>query len=157
MATLTTTDFQGMVNAAFLQEVKESNPHLWSVLHDLRRIRNRRYSRIRKAREFAKLLEELRDDLALEFSLEETYGFVGGIAPSEKMCREARTAREQHRELYLHLLEICESVEECQYRGTIARDLEKLLDEFDGFDTALRAHEKLEADMIRSSLGPNSL
>ncbi len=157
MATLTTTGFQGMVNAAFLQEVKESNPNLWSVLHDVRRMRDRRYSQARKAREFAKLIEQLRDDLALEFSLEETYGFVGGIAPSEKMCSEARTAREQHRELFLHLLEICETDEESQYRGTIVRDLDKLLDDFDEFDTALRAHEKLEADMIRNSLGPNSL
>lgn len=92
--------------------------------------------------------------MSLEFTLEETYGFIGGIAgPNEMSACDAQAARSQHRELYLRLHEICERADESQYRGTISRDLESFVEDFEAFDSELQCHEDLEAELIRSHLG----
>ncbi|MCA9129822.1 MAG: hypothetical protein KDB22_22200 [Planctomycetales bacterium] len=143
-----------IVNAAFLQEVKESNFVLWEVLNDLRELaRSKDFSNV-AIHKFVSQLASLRDGIGVQFSLEETYGFFEGVPRFAAIAMgNAKHARDQHRELYLHLHEICERAEEAQYRGTIARDLPIFLGAFEGFDDAFRAHEQLEAELIRTGLG----
>jgi hypothetical protein len=143
------------VNAAFLQEVKDSNPQLWATLRDLRELAATRESSPAVSRVFVTRLGELRDCLGLGFSLEETYGYIeGGTFPSSLFgVADAATAKMQHRDLYLQLHELCETVEEAQYRGTICRDLPMFKGTFEAFDCCFRAHEDLEAELIRCSLG----
>lgn len=143
------------VNAAFLQEVKDANVQLWSKLHDLRELRERSGEAIEKSRWLVTGLGELRDAMALEFSLEETYGYIESVSvpPLPFGCADAAACKSQHCELYLQLHELCELAEEAQYRGTISRDLRQYIDEFDLFDEALRAHEQLENELIRCGLG----
>ncbi|MEZ6138598.1 MAG: hypothetical protein R3C53_27255 [Pirellulaceae bacterium] len=144
------------VNAAFLQEVKDSNLQLWTCLRELREVKYAEDSEpIEASRVFVNLLGELRDCIALEFSLEETYGFIEGATQSLVGfgLADASTAKMQHRELYLQLHEICEQAEEAQYRGTISRDLAMFIGAFEKFDDCFRAHEDLEAELIRCGLG----
>lgn len=141
------------INAAFLQEVKESNVQLWSTLRELRTHVLEDCEPSYVARRFVELLGELRDCLAFEFSLEETYGFVSGIPARAASGNGALKARAQHSELYLHLHELCEQVEEAQYRGTIRRDLASYFDAFSYFDECLAAHEALESELIEDGLG----
>ncbi len=146
-----------IVNAAFLQEVKDSNLRLWSVLRELRDLRVSHAEPRELSRELVLLVGELRDSIALEFSLEETYGFIEGAARIKGLgMPDAGKARIQHRELYLQLNELCEQVEEAQYRGTIGRDLLTYLDSFERFDNAFYAHEEFEAELIRCALGVRS-
>ncbi len=143
-----------IVNAAFLQEVKDSNLRLWSVLRELRDLRGCDAESREVSRELVLLMSELRDSIALEFSLEETYGFIEGAARVKGLgMPDAGLSRIQHRELYLQLNELCEQVEEAQYRGTIGRDLLMYLDSLDSFYNALYAHEEFEAELIRCALG----
>jgi hypothetical protein len=143
-----------IVNAAFLQEVKDSNLKLWSVLRELRDLRVGGFESRELSRELVELLGELRDAIALEFSLEETYGFIEGSARIGGIgMPDASLAKHQHRELYLQLHELCERVEEAQYRGTISRELSKYLEDFDRFDVAFRTHEEFEAELIRCAFG----
>lgn len=143
-----------IVNAAFLQEVKESNLQLWGVLSQLRAVQLGQPRPTVLAKQFVNNIGELRDAIGLEFSLEETYGFVSGVPRVSITERtDASKAIMQHRELYLQLHELCEQAEEAQYRGTIARDLPVYLGAFDAFDTAFRAHEELESELIRCGLG----
>lgn len=143
-----------IVNAAFLQEVKDSNVRLWSVLHELRELRVGNAELRTLAHDMVELMSELRDSIALEFSLEETYGFIEGASRIGGLgMPDARMSKIQHRELYLQLNELCEQVEEAQYRGTIARDLPIYLDSFQRFDLAMRAHEEFESELIRCALG----
>ncbi len=143
-----------IVNAAFLQEVKDSNLRLWSVLRELRELRVGRLEARELSRELVELLSELRDAIALEFSLEETYGFIEGAARIGSIgMPDAGMAKNQHRELYLQLHELCEQVEEAQYRGTIGRDIGLYLDVFERFDSSLRTHEEFEAELIRCAFG----
>jgi hypothetical protein len=143
------------VNAAFLQEVKDSNLQLWTALRKIRNLRNEAGANNLKSRIFVSSLGELRDAIALEFSLEETYGYIESVSvpPLPYGCADAGTAKAQHCELYLQLHELCEQSEEAQYRGTISRDLNQYFDAFDAFDAALRAHEELESDLIHYGLG----
>ncbi len=143
-----------IVNAAFLQEVKDSNLKLWSVLRELREIEVGNLEPRELSREFVELLSELRDAISLEFSLEETYGFIEGASRIGGIgMPDAGLAKIQHRELYLQLHELCEQVEEAQYRGTISRDISMYLETFDRFDSVLRAHEEFEAELIRCAFG----
>ncbi|GAB5407200.1 MAG: hypothetical protein Aurels2KO_54310 [Aureliella sp.] len=150
----------GMVNAAFLQEVKESNAEVWHSLHAVRAIAEGVQDRVPNAdvaHEFVRQLDALLDGIATEFSLEETLGFVGGVAvgsaaPDSDLAKSAC----QHRELFLTLQEVVEQAEEVQYRGTVVRDCPALLAEFHTFDSALRKHEEFEAELIRMHLGKNA-
>ncbi len=142
------------INAAFLQEIKDSNSRLWVVLHELRKISAVDHTR-EHSRQFVTQMDELLELVGLEFSLEETYGYISvmGGRFHHAGCSNAQTAMKQHQELFLQLHEICEETEEVQYRGTIGRDLPKLIADFAEFDACFCAHEELEADLIRSGFG----
>lgn len=151
MAVATHT-FTTMINAAFLQEVKESNVELWETVHAVRQMIEGSASTAANARRLVTLLGQLRDQLAFEFSLEEAYGFIEGcrgIAPL--VAQRAALAKQQHRELYLLIHELCEQAEEAQYRGVADREFEELLSMAANFDAQLRAHELLESELITGS------
>ena len=143
-----------MINAAFLQEVKESNVDLWETVHELRQMVEGAQSSAGNARRLVTLLGQLRDHLAFEFSLEEAYGFIDGcrgIAPL--ISQRTAMAKQQHRELYLLIHELCEMAEEAQYRGVADREFSELLAMTADFDAQLRAHEQLESELITSGCG----
>ncbi|MCA9193750.1 MAG: hypothetical protein KDB03_18385 [Planctomycetales bacterium] len=140
-----------MVNAAFLQEVKDSNTELWLTLTQLENLRQVNQEKRIRSRQLVMLLGRLRECVALEFSLEETYGFLstGGLST----WQDATEAMHQHRDLYLQIHELCEQAEEAEYRGTISRDLDQYLDAFDDFHCSFVAHEAMEGELIRLGLG----
>ena len=143
-----------MVNAAFLQEVKDSNLQFWQNVHDFKRLLNSAAGPIEHSSKLVKLLGELRDSMAVEFSLEETYGYIdGSYAAHSASAAKAGIAKQQHRELYLRLHEISETAEEAQYRGTIAEDFAALVVLCKEFVVAFDAHEKNESELIRYELG----
>lgn len=144
-----TTSKATMINAAFLQEVKDSHVELWETVHQLRQMIEGSICSASNARALVSLLGQLRDQLAFEFSLEEAYGFIEGcrgIAPV--VAQRAATAKQQHRELYLLIHELCEQAEEAQYRGVEHREFAELLAMAADFDAQLRAHESLESELI---------
>ncbi|MCA9133433.1 MAG: hypothetical protein KDA45_09775 [Planctomycetales bacterium] len=154
MLTLSSHTKTTIVNAAFLQEVKESNLQLWAVLRQIRDLATSDLDARELSRQLVESIGELRDCIALEFSLEETYGFIDGAGPLAGIgIPDASIAKIQHRELYLQLHELCEQAEEAQYRGTIGRDIALYMRSFQKFDSAFRAHEELESELIRCGLG----
>lgn len=143
-----------MVNAAFLQEVKDSNLHFWQNVQDFKRVLHSGAGPIEHASALVKLLGELRDSIAVEFSLEETYGYIDGSYSAHSVsAAKASIAKQQHTELYLTLHDIAESAEEAQYRGTIGEDFPHLVALCQDFMKRLDAHEKLESELIRYELG----
>lgn len=142
-----------MVNAAFLQEVKDSNLQFWQNVHDFKRLLNHSSDLFEQSGKLVRLLSELRDSMALEFSLEETYGYIEGIGSGSVSARRADEAKRQHRDLYLQLHEISENAEEAQYRGTIMQDYAAIIVLCREFLAALEAHEKHESELIHYELG----
>ncbi|TWU15265.1 hypothetical protein [Allorhodopirellula heiligendammensis] len=158
------------VNAAFLQEIKDSNPHLWHEVHRLRTLCEPESLDLDKPqtslREFIDCLDGLRDLIALQFALEESYGLISAnsatalstaaqqsIAEQNEAEQErqqmVRNVTDQHRKLYLQLIDLVELAEELQYRGCEAHGLRTLVQSAERFSADLTAHERLEAELIR--------
>ncbi|MEM6980901.1 MAG: hypothetical protein AAF539_14665, partial [Planctomycetota bacterium] len=120
-----------LVNAAFLQEIKDSHGSLWHLTHETRCLcdfdENDRERPQAVIKQLVVAMDELRDLLALQFSLEESYGYVtisarelaAGRAEgsTDPLQSDAALAIDQHRSLYLHVVDLAEHVEELQYRG----------------------------------------
>lgn len=143
------------VNAAFLQEVKDNNVQLWSTLLELRNVEALCVDPIAASAQFVTLIGRLRELLALQFSLEDTYGYIEAAPTHFQLpaAVDAAAAKSQHCELYLQIHELCEQAEEAQYRGTISRDLDVFFNLFELLDESLQAHEDAEAALIRLGLG----
>jgi hypothetical protein len=150
VATLTTTL---IVNPAFLQEIKDSNPDLWISVGTLTEIANRVDEPIRVLRTLTRLLDDLRDQLALQFSLEESYGYieVPAHACSGIIGELACQTQSQHATLYLRLSDLAEQAEELQYRGVEPQRLRELVSSSVEFHSELRDHEQMEKELIRRS------
>lgn len=137
------------VNAAFLQEIKDSHPDLAHAVHALRATYHSDEVPSQRARRLVRLLDELRDCLAFQFALEESYGYIECAQPASETLHEmAERAREQHCGLYLELSGLCEQAEELQYRGFACDHVRQLIHDTEQFDARLIQHERLEAQLI---------
>lgn len=139
-----------LVNPAFLQEIKDSNPDLWQAIHELRQSCESQGDPERTARRLVRQLDELRVLVSLQFALEESYGFVevGPSAARSPFFEMAERIHAQHYSLFLRLSDLAEQAEEYQYRGVAAERLPELIMKSRAFDSALRDHERLENDLI---------
>jgi hypothetical protein len=136
------------VNAAFLQEIKEVNQELWTLLADLRH-RCQRPIAPGQCRQLIDKLCQLRDQLALHFSLEEAYGYFDDpvdVAP--QLGRLAEHLRAEHKDLYLDFCEIVERGERMFYDEQHAALALWIGPEFLGLDRRLRHHEECENELI---------
>lgn len=142
-----------VVNPAFLQEIKDSNPDFWHSVHELRQTCESEEDSIQVSKRLVRQLDNLRDALAFQFALEESYGFIS--VPSSLAMPQAQEladlAHGQHCSLYLRLSELAEQAEEFQYRGVAALRLGDLIAGALAFDAALREHERLEANLIEQA------
>jgi len=146
---IATQSFTTIVNAAFLQDVKEACVELWDTVHRLRHLTEEAHASAAAAKRLVEIVSELRDQLAFAFSLEEAYGFIDGCrGQSPVLAHRAQIAKQQHRELYLLITELCEQAQEAQYRGFVDRDFPKLLVAAADFDAQLQAHEQFESELI---------
>jgi hypothetical protein len=143
------------VNPAFLQEIKDSNLNLWKVLEQLVTLCSSPEDRGQKLRQLVPLLGEVRDLLALQFALEETYGYMevpSSIAPVNSHLMQ--DIRSQHCSLYLMINELTEQAEELQYRGVDGdkvSQVNRLIDDVHQFELRFRDHERMEQDLIDCS------
>lgn len=143
-----------VVNPAFLQEIKDSNPDLWQTVHQLRQVCDCDDAPAKQSRQLTRLLDSLRDQLALQFSLEESYGYMAVPQHSSTTLGElANRAQSQHGMLYIRLSELAEQAEELQYRGVEPSQLHALVEQTCDFDAQLREHERMENELIERSFG----
>lgn len=152
MVTTATSIRTLVVNSAFMQELKDGNPNLAHAVKNLRHVcgSNEKISQV--SRQLTKVLNALRMELALQFALEESYGYVE-VNESElhDLSEMAETTRAQHHTLYSAVTELAEAAEELQYRGVEPEQLRVLLDETCEFSRQLYLHEQAENDLIDQS------
>lgn len=157
------------VNPAFLEEIKDSNATLWHQLSMLREICESRDVRPSVLHRLVDLLNEVRDLLALQFALEESYGYmeIPAASPSQfnSQTRDVATTanrfspsqhsaeqiRAQHCPLYLMASELAEKAEELQYRGWVADKATQLVNQVKQFELQLQDHERAERLLIDAS------
>ena len=124
--TVMTTTGTVTVNPAFLLEIKEVNQDLWRLLTELRH-RCQRPLAPAHCRHLIDKLCQLRDQLALHFSLEEAYGyFEDPVEVAPQLCRQAEQLRGEHKELYLDFSDLIERAERMFYDEQHAALREKL-------------------------------
>lgn len=146
---MTTTTKTVGINGAFLQEIKDSHPDLAHAVHAVRATCHAVQPPADMAKQLVRMLDDLRDCLAFQFALEETYGYVEGVIVCQVHDADAvARARDQHCTLYLEISELCEQAEELQYRGFAAEHVVELIEATLRFDERFVAHERLEAELV---------
>jgi len=153
MATTITSTRTLAVNSAFMQEIKDGNPNLTKAIHQLQRACSSEEDLSQLSRRLTKALNALRVELALQFALEEAYGYIE-VSDSllEDLSVAAHNTKAEHNVLYGGISELVEAAEELQYRGVEAEDeLRGLIDKTCRFSRQLRDHEQAENDLIDQS------
>ena len=152
MVTTATSTSMLVINSAFMQEIKDSNPALEGMMHRLRQVCESEDNVMQISRQLTKLLNGLRDELSLQFALEETYGYVEATeCPSQDLSDAAHKSKSEHRTLYLTVTELAEAAEELQYRGVEPDQLRTLIENTRLFNRVLREHEQAENGLIDQS------
>jgi len=136
------------VNPAFLQEIKEVNAELWTLLADLRH-RCQRPIAPGQCRLLIDKLCQFRDQLALHFSLEEAYGyFEDPLDVAPQLSRQAEKLRDEHRGLYTDFCDLVDHAERMFYDEQHAALALWIGPQFLDLDQRLRSHEERENELI---------
>lgn len=141
-----------VVNSAFMQEIKDGNPQLANAMQHLHHICSSNENISQISCQLTKVLNTLRVELALQFALEESYGYVE-VRESHlhDLSEAAQNTRSDHNVLYVAITELAEAAEELQYRGVESNQLRALIDETCKFLRQLQHHEQAENDLIDQS------
>ncbi|MFO0883380.1 MAG: hypothetical protein U0894_04215 [Pirellulales bacterium] len=136
------------VNPAFLQEIKEVHQGLWDALAEMRQ-RCQRPLAVGMCRHLVNWLEEIRDQLALHFALEEAYGyFEDPVDAAPHLCQMADNLRAQHHDLYQSFCEMLDHADQLLFEERMDELALWLGPAFLTFDRILRRHEALENELI---------
>ena len=137
------------VNAAFLEEIKEDDRRLRHLLSEARAaLAQRRLHRPWLIRTVA-LLCDLRDQVALHFTLEESYGYFDEpLCAAPRLSERADELRAQHRDLFVQMCQIADEAERSLEPYCRPTRLDRLTGQFDEFFKALQRHEEDETDLI---------
>jgi hypothetical protein len=144
------------INAAFLQELKDDNVHLSELLDAAAAALPRCDHRSVRPFALVNIMRNLRDQLAMHFSLEEAFGyFDGAIDVPPHLSARANTLRRQHETLYLEMCDIVEKSEQLLYHQTsccATTMLRRIAEGYDGFYQNLQEHESRERALIMESI-----
>lgn len=131
------------INAAFLQEIKDDNLRLRELIVQADA------SRRGQVGKFAEVLADLRDQLAMHFTLEEAYGyFDDAVTEAPRLSERASRLRGEHQDLYTGLCRLLDQVEHARRRHGKHRVPEKIRQAFVEFQRALKRHESEENALI---------
>ena len=159
MVTTATSTKLLAVNSAFMQEIKDGNPSLTNAMQQMHQVCSSKESSSKEnslqvSRQLTKVLNALRVELALQFALEESYGYVE-VSESllQDLSEAAQSTKAEHNALYGAITELAEAAEELQYRGVEMEQLTVLIGDTSQFSQRLRDHEQAENDLIDQSFG----
>ena len=152
MVTTATSTKLLVVNSAFMQEIKDGNPSLTNAMQQMQQVCSSQENSLQVSRQLTKVLNALRVELALQFALEESYGYVE-VSESllQDLSEAAQSTKAEHNALYGAITELAEAAEELQYRGVEMEQLTILINNTRQFGQQLRDHEQAENDLIDQS------
>src|SRR6056297_2827362 len=139
-----------MINAAFLQEIKEDNRHLKTLWDRLIPLLARPETAENHWSELVAGLAELRDQLAMHFSLEEAYGyFDDAVDAAPQLSVRAEDLKSEHPKLFAQVRDLADRIQETDAEQT--EHVSKLLRRFDAFRRDFERHEEAEVKLILES------
>lgn len=146
-----------VVNVAFLQELKESHSSLWDDVNLLGSYAQEPFCADWIEQNGGALLRRLREGLASQYRLEETFGYVDGpIGPTDS---EIEKAIDQHLRIVLQCVALSEQFDDLEYSGRLHGETYGVWRQMRGLYDAVLDHEALERRMMTRGLGlpvPNS-
>ena len=145
------------VNAAFLQEIKEDAQDLHELLEcTVVLLTGPSWVRA-QPRRLVQLLEQIRDQLALHFSLEEVYGYCDAAADGDpRHAAQAAALRSQHQELYRQICDLVEAAQQVLYHEAPTAGPDRLAVGFAALVDELHDHEVHENEMIAEAFDDDS-
>jgi iron-sulfur cluster repair protein YtfE (RIC family) len=141
---------QLVINAAFLKEIKEDNRQLKTLWDRLLPMMSHPETAKNHWEELIVGLAELRDQLAMHFSLEEAYGYFDDavdIAPHLSVLAES--LRAQHSKLFAQIRDLADLILESSPES--AQSIKRLIRQFSKFRTDFEHHEESELKLILQS------
>ena len=140
------------VNAAFLLEIKEDDRRLRGLLAELHKTCTEAATRPVPMARLAEMLVQLRDQLAMHFSLEEAYGYFDDpISAAPRLCQQADVLRQQHEELFRTLGEIAQHALRAADGQPSGEDSTGIVSAYLDFHKQLQTHEKRENQLIQDA------
>ncbi|MEQ8788570.1 MAG: hemerythrin domain-containing protein [Pirellulaceae bacterium] len=141
------------VNAAFLREIKEDHRELTRLFDEAVALFARAARTRVPARKIIDVLECLRDQLALHFSLEEAFGyFEDAITVAPRLSARADALRSEHGTLYIELCEVVEEAERLLRADNSSRAVRRIALQFVAFHHQYQAHDSAENELILTAL-----
>lgn len=142
------------VNAAFLEEVKEDNIHLRDLLMAASKVLSSNVMGTNiNPRALADLFQEIRDQLATHFSLEEAFGYLeDAIITAPRLSETAFALRNEHSELYMAISDLADDAYACIRNRSSWHVIPQLLERFRSFCRQLKRHEADENELIMQAL-----
>lgn len=139
------------VNAAFLKDIKDDNRDLKELLDKIFPLAEYPQTAINHWQELINLFADLRDQLALHFSLEEAYGyFDDAVMTAPRLSNTAECLRGQHSNLFEKIRGLAD--EATEVRIDSSEQVTRFLAEFNRFRGAFEKHEEDELKLILDAL-----
>lgn len=141
------------VNAAFLQELKEDNRELRGLLEQADAFLESWRDDRATIRRLGALLANLRDQLAMHFSLEEAFGyFDDALEVAPRFSELADTLRAEHGALFEEICLLSEAAEQLFYRENSTRTIRHIVFALADFQHRFARHESRENELILQAL-----
>jgi hemerythrin-like domain-containing protein len=139
------------INAPFFREIKEDHESLQKLLSELEHLTGNRETLPHHGRRFTDLIDQLVDQLALHFSLEEAYGYFElAVEDAPRLHDQAAKLRSQHGDLYLAAQRVAETTDKAT--TTKPHRLHLAADQFLAFHSHFKKHESAELNLIIEAL-----
>ena len=146
-----TTTRQLAVNAAFLKDIKDDNRGLKALMDKIRPLTAQLPVAVNHWPEMIGLFADLRDQLAMHFSLEEAYGyFEDAIITAPQLSVTAECLRSQHSGLFKQICELADLALEVS--PDMEEQIEKFLVRFRRFQSDFEKHEEAELELILDAM-----
>lgn len=140
------------INAAFFHEIKQENQRLCELLCSVREITQNLPMRNGEQRQVVNSLEELCDQVALHFSLEEAYGyFAEAFDAAPRVIERAESLRDEHVVLFDTIRQIADDAVEAHINRRWTQGFTVVVDRFREFDERFQMHESQENALIQEA------
>jgi hemerythrin len=139
------------INAAFLKDIKDDNRELKRLFDAIAELTFHPQMAVNHWPELVDLMDQLVDQTAMHFSLEEAYGyFDNAIEVAIELSEQAQNLRGQHVTLFEELVQLDDSLV-----PSSENRLEKVqswLTQYKQFQSRFRAHEEAELELVLSAI-----
>ena len=137
------------INAAFLEEVKIIHKELWQLLEETLSMCFYHQRSFKWQTRFVECLDGLRDLFAMQFALEEGYGYFDDpVFVEANTAARAADLMNDHGQLYLEISSISDWVDDLRHHGQLANQMSKVQTRFRAFYDQIQTHEKKEQELI---------